>query len=88
MNRRRFWKLRAIPAATIACGRSPSSRRPRNATCPLSGRRKPVITLKMVVLPAPFGPTRQVIRPCSIAKPQSFSACNPPKRWFTPETSR
>ncbi len=34
-NSRRFWKVRAMPACTIACGRSPSSLRPRNVTLPV-----------------------------------------------------
>ena len=80
VNSRRFWKVRAMPACTIACGRRPSSVRPRNATLPSSGFRKPVMTLKIVVLPAPFGPTRQVMRPCSMVKLHSRSARKPPKR--------
>jgi len=37
------------------------------------------MALKIVVLPAPFGPTRQGDAPCVMVKLQSRSACNPPK---------
>ena len=42
------------------------------------------MTLKIVVLPAPFGPTRQVMRPCSTVKLQSCSARRPPKLTSSP----
>src|SRR3954466_16036484 len=44
--------------------------------------------LKKVVLPAPFGPIRPLIEPCSITKSMLFTATRPPKRLVTPRASR
>src|SRR3974377_42636 len=46
---------------------------------PPSARRKPVITLKTVVFPAPFGPMRPVMRPAATSQAHSSTACMPPK---------
>jgi len=51
-NRRRFLEGACDAVAQIACGLSPSTGLPRYATLPVSGRRKPVMALKIVVLPA------------------------------------
>src|SRR5579864_4294920 len=40
----------------------------------------PVTTLKNVVLPEPFGPSRPRISPCRISSSRSSSAVNPRKR--------
>src|ERR1700682_2238266 len=40
------------------------------------------MTLTSVVLPAPFGPTRPWIEPCSTSSDTPSTACTPPKcRW-------
>src|SRR5215468_798029 len=48
----------------------------------------PVNTLKKVVLPAPFGPMIDAIRPSSSVKSTLSSAVRPPKRFEMPRASR
>src|SRR5918999_5226490 len=76
------------PRPAIACGAFPSIRSPRNRISPRSGRWKPEITLKSVVLPAPFGPIRAVIEPCPTSSVAPSSAAMPPKCFTTPSTAR
>src|ERR1700733_2567693 len=53
---------------------------------PLLGARNPLIIANKVVLPAPFGPIRAVMRPgCTVSETLS-TARNPPKRLLTPPT--
>src|SRR5262249_44992201 len=47
---------------------------------PCCGRIVPETTLKSVVLPAPFGPTRPTISPVPTVRVTPSSARNPPKR--------
>src|SRR2546430_804854 len=54
---------------------------------PPSDFRYPVIMLKVVVLPEPFGPIRAVIVPFSTEKEQSSTAVTPPKRLLSLSTS-
>ncbi len=56
---------------------------PSSRTCPAVGRYTPVITLKQVVLPAPFGPISPRISPRLISKETESSATRPPKRSVT-----
>jgi hypothetical protein len=61
MNSRSVWNVRATPSRAMACGGRPAidSADPgwaENLTSPALGSYTPVITLKTVVLPAPFGP--------------------------------
>src|SRR5690606_2270823 len=51
----------------------------RNHTVPALGRRVPLMRLNAVVLPAPFGPIRPTMAPCSTSKLTSRSAARPPK---------
>ena len=55
-KRRMFWKVRAMPSRVISKGSSPSMRSPLNSTEPEVSGMMPVMRLKTVVLPAPFGP--------------------------------
>src|SRR5215831_18120874 len=55
---------------------------------PASGFTKPVMRLKTVVFPAPFGPMRKTISPSSTWKLTSFVASSPPKRLLTFSNSR
>src|SRR5262249_8241965 len=55
---------------------------------PSSGGRKPVMQLKSVVLPAPFGPMRPTMSPSSMTKDTSLLATRPPKRLVTEASSR
>src|SRR5260370_24782891 len=48
---------------------------------PLAGK-MPVTTLKIVVLPEPFGPINPTISPSFIRKSKLWTACNPPKFFF------
>ena len=56
-----FWKVRAMPAAAMRSGRMPVMLRPCKMTLPSVGVYTPVIMLKAVVLPAPFGPMSATI---------------------------
>src|SRR5215475_71847 len=86
-NRLVFWKVRTTPSRAMACGGRPVRGRPRKRTCPLVGARKPVIRLKHVVLPAPFGPIKPTIAPSSTAKLTRLTATRPPKRTLSSSTS-
>ena len=57
-NRRMFWKVRAMPALATSCGADGEYGLPASSKVPVSGWYSPVMTLKKVVLPAPFGPIR------------------------------
>src|SRR5260370_41602900 len=54
---------------------------------PLAGK-MPVTTLKIVVLPEPFGPINPTISPLSIRKSKFWTACNPPKFFFSAAASK
>src|SRR6266496_417976 len=87
-NRRMFWKVRPIPRAVTWCGFRPLICKPSNSSVPLVGGYRPVIILKNVVLPAPFGPIRPLIEPRSITKSTLLTATKPPKRLVIPVASR
>ena len=53
---------------------------PSNQIWPEVGARKEAISLKQVLLPAPFGPISERISPCSTEKETSLTAVRPPKR--------
>src|SRR5207237_500079 len=87
-NRRIDWNVRAMPRATIALGRSPTRLAPSNVRRPLSGRTRPVTTLKNVVLPAPLGPISPMMPPRGTTRSTSWRATTPPKRLVRPCTWR
>ena len=58
LNKRMFWKVRAIPKRVIAYGFIPLIFLPSNFTVPSVGVYTPVNILNTVVLPAPFGPIK------------------------------
>ena len=60
-------------------GASPAMFLPSNRISPESGASWPLIMLKQVDLPAPFGPIMARNSPCSTAKPTSLTARTPPK---------
>ena len=65
-NRRMFWNVRATPSLVIGVALAArADRAPSKRTCRSVGRYTPVTTLKTVVLPAPLGPIRPKISPCS-----------------------
>src|ERR671914_1929747 len=55
---------------------------------PASARRKPVMTLNSVVLPAPLGPISDVIDARRTAKPAPSTAWMPPNHFRTSSSSR
>src|SRR5437588_12524804 len=57
-------------------------------TLPPVGSCRPVMTLNSVVFPAPLGPIRPVIDPCSAVRVTSLKATTPPKRTVTSSASR
>src|ERR1700674_625312 len=63
-------------------------RSPPRRTSPPSGGNTPAMTLKQVVLPAPFGPIRAQISPSRTAKRTSSTARKPRKCLEMPSTSR
>src|SRR5262245_20416289 len=55
---------------------------------PAVGGRNPETTANSVVLPAPFGPIRAVMRPASAVNEALSTASSPPKRFDTLSTRR
>src|SRR5690349_2364066 len=64
------------------------TRRPPRRTSPDVGSSRPTITLKKVVLPAPFGPMRLRIEPRAMARSTSRTARRPPNRFEILRASR
>src|SRR5258708_30016861 len=60
---------------------------PSTRTLPALGRYTRVMTLKRVVLPAPFGPINATTSPASTVKETRSSATTPPKRTLSSRTS-
>src|SRR5258708_19502072 len=60
---------------------------PSTRTLPVVGRYTRVMTLKRVVLPAPFGPINATTSPASTVKETRSSATTPPKRTLSSRTS-
>src|SRR5438552_3914036 len=58
-----------------------------STTVPAAGSSSPVIALKVVVLPAPFGPMSPVMQSASTSRSTSLTALSPPKRTVRPRTS-
>ena len=87
-KRRMFWKVRATPSRARTWGESPEIGRPRRCTSPAVGRQRPVTALKMVVLPAPFGPMIERISPSRTASETPETARMPPNRTERSRTSR
>src|SRR3954451_8759104 len=82
-NSRMFWNVRAMPSLVIAKRLFPPMLLPLNNTWPDVGAYTPVIVLKQVVLPAPFGPIRPRISPGRRSRDTSARATTPPKRMVT-----
>src|SRR3954447_6332404 len=87
-KRRSVWKVRAIPRAVIWCASRPTMLRPSKRMSPESGRYRPVMRLKSVVLPAPLGPITLTISPSSTCRSSSEMTCRPPKSIDTLRSSR
>src|SRR5262245_36032973 len=81
------WNERPMPIRQMRCGGAPVMSRSLSTMRPASGRRWPVIRLKKVDLPAPFGPITAAISPRPIEKSTRSTAVKPSKRLLTPRTS-
>ena len=78
-KRRIVWKVRAMPSLTMRWVSQFVMSLPSKRTVPLSDRWFPVMRLKTVVLPAPFGPMSPTMAPWPTSKEISFTAISPPK---------
>src|SRR5581483_4075213 len=81
------WKTVATPSAWASCGRERSTSSPLTRTTPSSGLRTPERILIIVLLPAPFSPTRACTSPNSAANDASFNARTPPNDLEIPDAS-
>src|SRR5882672_5085183 len=81
------WNERPTPRRQRSCGATPVTSRPLSVTRPRSGRRWPVIKLKRVVLPAPFGPMIAPMLPRGASKLTPPTATKPPKIFTRSRTS-
>ena len=63
-----IWYVLPMPSRHILCAGSPVMSCPLNLTLPASGAYSPAMTLRRVVLPAPFGPMRPTTAPLSTPK--------------------
>src|SRR5437016_1767179 len=81
------WKARATPSRQISWGGRPVMSRPFRRTVPESGRRWPVMRLKKVVLPAPFGPIVAQIERCGTTSVTPATAWKPANALRTSRTS-
>ena len=70
----RFSGTSAMPRRTTAAEDAPVMSRPSKVTEPRRGRSRPAIVIRSVVLPAPFGPSTQVIRPSGTEMSTPFRA--------------
>src|SRR5512134_2836948 len=87
-NRLVIWKVRAMPSAVRRWLGQAVMSRPNSSTWPADAGRTPVITLKSVVLPAPFGPMIALRSPGKIFRLTACTACRPPKLLESPFSSR
>src|SRR5215472_3077035 len=81
------WNERPSPIPQILYGATPVTSRPPTNTLPAVGRRWPVIRLKSVDFPAPFGPITAAISPSATARSTSETARKPPNDLERPRTS-
>src|SRR6202140_994450 len=82
------WKVRASPSRARASGGSCVISWPSKKTSPEVDQRSPVRQLKKVDLPAPFGPIRPRISPCSSVTDAVSTALKLPKALVTSRASR
>src|SRR5882757_8891723 len=82
------WKVRARPRCARASGVKLVMSWPSNKTWPDVDNRSPVRQLKKVDLPAPFGPIRPRMPPCSSVTEAASTALKLPKAFVTLRASR
>ncbi len=80
ISRNRLWFCGTCtrPRSRIWRGLLPASGSPRNVMLPRRGRSSPLTVASRVDLPAPFGPTTQVIPPSATVMDTSCSTSPPP----------
>src|SRR5215468_1370274 len=86
-NRLWFWGTCTSPRSRIWRGLLPTSDSPRIVMLPRLGRSSPLIVASRVDLPAPFGPTTQVIPPSATVSDTPRSTSPPPYPATTSDTS-
>src|SRR6478735_7424662 len=74
----------STPSRRLAATGSDHTSRPRTNTCPASGRSRPVTIERVVVLPAPLGPTRPKNDPRGTSRSTPLTAMTSPKRLPSP----
>src|SRR5712671_5973078 len=77
-----------MPSFARALGESCVISSPWNSIVPELGGKSPEITLKSVVLPAPFGPRIARRSPCATSRSTSRTAWRPPNRRPIPRSRR
>src|SRR5258705_2138962 len=82
------WKVRARPSCARASGVRLVMSWPSNKTLPDVDSRSPVRQLNSVDLPAPFGPIRPRMSPCSSVTDAASTALKLPKAFVTLRASR
>src|SRR5665213_1527123 len=82
------WNVRARPSCARPSGVMPVISWPSNNTLPEVVSRSPVRQLKKVDLPAPFGPIRPRISPCSSVTDAASTALKLPNAFVTARASR
>src|SRR5204863_258663 len=75
------------PRLAREIGGRPSMRSPARRTVPASKASWPLIRLKHVVFPAPFGPMSATSSPAATANDTSRTACTPPNAFARPTAS-
>src|ERR1700733_3617630 len=82
------WNVRASPSCARPSGLMSVMSWPSNSTLPEVTCKSPVRQLKKVDLPAPFGPIRPRISPCSSVTEARSTALKLPKAFVTSRASR
>src|SRR6476660_3344795 len=74
----------STPSRRLAATGSDHTSRPRTNACPASGRSRPVTIERVVVLPAPLGPTRPKNDPRGTSRSTPLTATRSPNRLPSP----
>src|ERR1700730_13835515 len=82
------WNVRARPSRARASGAKRVMSRPSNRTLPEVDDKSPVRQLNSVDLPAPFGPIKPKMSPCSSVTDAASTAWKLPKAVVTSQASR
>jgi hypothetical protein len=83
-----IWKVRPTPRRNFWRGGAWVTSLPSRTTAPPSGRSCPSMRLKVVVLPAPFGPMSARSSPRATENVTFFAATTPPKALHNSRATR